>query len=150
MQNDLILATLRIEKKLSQKELAIILNVSLSTYKLYELGATPMSIEEINYLSNYYEVSLDYLLGFSKVKRKKMIQKSINYHFLSIYICYLRKKAHISQKKLAQEFGISFITVSRYEHGSKAINLTYISQISKKFHISVDYLCGKSLKKEIL
>lgn len=149
MQNNIILASLRIEKKLTQKELASLLKVSLSTYKLYEFGTIPMKLEEINTLSNIFHVSFDYLLGFSKNKQLILINKNIDYPYLRFCIRYLRKKERISQKKLAKEFDISAYSISKYERQPKAINLNYLTKMAKKFQISTDYICGKSLKKEV-
>jgi len=150
MQNNVILASLRIKRKLTQNDLANILKVSLSTYKLYEFGTLPMRLEEINMLSNYFNVSFDYLLGLSKNSTRCHIHKNIDYAYLKFCIKFLRKRERITQKDLAQEFGISKNSIWNYEHDSAKINLNYLIQMAKKFMISADYLCGKSLKKEVL
>lgn len=59
------LKQLRTAKKLSQNELAKILNVSLSSYQKYEReknSVTP-SLDVLNRISDYYNVTIDYLLG---------------------------------------------------------------------------------------
>ena len=59
------LKQLRTNKKLSQNELAKILNVSLSSYQKYEReknSVTP-SLDVLNRISDYYNVTIDYLLG---------------------------------------------------------------------------------------
>ena len=59
------LKKLRSAKNLSQSDIAKILEVSLSSYQKYEReknSVTP-SLEVLKRISNYYQVSIDYLLG---------------------------------------------------------------------------------------
>ncbi len=150
MQNKIILARLRVKNKLTYNDLAEILNVSLSSYKLYETGTIPMSLEELNVLSNYYNVSFDYLLGISSVSEREHFCPNVDYQYLRFYLRYLRKMARLNQKKLADELHFSLHTVSKFEKNGYNVNIEYLIKMAKKFQISSDYICGKSLKKEIL
>ena len=150
MQNGLILASYRTKNNLSQKEMADILKIAYSTYKVYEAGLLPMKLEEINTLSNYFNISLDYLLNLSKKPDTNNFRRSIDYRYLRFCMRFLRRRDRISQKKLAQEFNISLYTISKYERCPEKVNISYLYAFAKKFNISIDYLCGKSLKKEVL
>lgn len=150
MQNGINLANLRSQNNLTFGDLASILKVSLSSYKLYETGMIPMSLEEINILSVYYNVSFDYLLGLSKKYERMHFRKTIDYYYLSFCIRYLRRMVKLSQKDFAKELNFSISSVSRFERDGKLINLDYLIKIAKRFNISTDYLCGKSLSKTIL
>lgn len=57
------LKTLRIQKKLSQREVAKRLNVSPSIISGYETGEKTPSVEVLLALSYLYSCSTDYLLG---------------------------------------------------------------------------------------
>ncbi len=57
------LLELRNEKGLSQRELARIMNVSQGTYNNWENANTQPSIEQLISLANFFEVSVDYLIG---------------------------------------------------------------------------------------
>lgn len=150
MQDYLVLAKLRIKNHYTQPEIAEFLNVGLSTYKLFETGILPMNLEQIDMLSNIYHVSFDYLLGFSKNPNVETICDNIDYSYLKFSIRYLRKRARLSQKSLAKEFNISISSIIRYEKDSHSIHLNYLILLVQKFQISADYICGKTLKKEIL
>jgi len=63
-----ILRKLREEKGLSQKDLANYLKISRQAYNHYEAEKREPSYETLKALSNYFEVSTDYLLGKSKIK----------------------------------------------------------------------------------
>lgn len=54
---------LRSEKGLSQRELARIMNISQGTYNNWENENTQPSIEQLIALADFFEVSVDYLLG---------------------------------------------------------------------------------------
>lgn len=57
------LKQLRNEKKLSQQELADKLEINRSTYARYETSATQPDYETLQKLADFFDVSIDYLLG---------------------------------------------------------------------------------------
>ena len=52
-----------------QIELAAYLNVKQTTYSKYELGKINIPVDVLIKLADFYEVSLDYLVGRSKSKK---------------------------------------------------------------------------------
>ena len=52
-----------------QIELAAYLNVKQTTYSKYELGKINIPVEVLIKLADFYDVSLDYLVGRSKNKK---------------------------------------------------------------------------------
>lgn len=59
------LKRVRKEKKVLQKDIAKILELPLRTYQSYEYGEALPSIETLDKLADYFDVSLDYLVGRS-------------------------------------------------------------------------------------
>ncbi len=59
---------LRQNNDLTQKEVAEILKVAQTTYSQYELYKRPMPIECLMVLCKFYNVSADYILGFTNKK----------------------------------------------------------------------------------
>ncbi|AFK85862.1 MULTISPECIES: helix-turn-helix domain-containing protein [Thermoanaerobacterium] len=57
------LKTLRNEKKLTQRELAKLLNLSPSTIAMYEIGQRFPDPETLQKIADFFDVSVDYLLG---------------------------------------------------------------------------------------
>ena len=53
---------IREDRDIKQKEIAKYLNVSQNTYSQYETGVISLTAEVLIKLSNYYNVSIDYLL----------------------------------------------------------------------------------------
>lgn len=56
------LRAIREDRDIRQKDIAKILNVSQNTYSQYETGVISLTAEILIKLSNYYGVSIDYLL----------------------------------------------------------------------------------------
>lgn len=53
---------IREDRDLKQKDIAKVLNVSQNTYSQYETGIISLTAEVLIKLSDYYGVSIDYLL----------------------------------------------------------------------------------------
>ena len=56
------LRSIREDKDIKQKDIAAYLNVSQNTYSQYETGVISLTAEVLIKLSDYYKVSVDYLL----------------------------------------------------------------------------------------
>lgn len=54
---------LREDRDYKQRELAQLLNVSQNTYSQYENGVIELTAENLMKLADFYDVSIDYLLG---------------------------------------------------------------------------------------
>lgn len=59
------LKTLRLEKGLTQQQLADALNMNSVTYLRYEKGQREPSIDTLIEIAEFYSVSIDYLVGIS-------------------------------------------------------------------------------------
>lgn len=62
------LRELRLERKLSQNDIAAKLNISASAYGFYEQGKSIPNATTLEILSNLYDVSIDYLMGKSNIR----------------------------------------------------------------------------------
>lgn len=56
---------LREDKDLKQKDIAMILNTTQQYYGQYENGKRPLPIEHLITICRYYNISADYILGFT-------------------------------------------------------------------------------------
>ncbi|MBQ9103895.1 MAG: helix-turn-helix transcriptional regulator [Clostridia bacterium] len=59
------LRELRIEKNVSQVEIAKLLNMSKMAISHWEKGNSEPCIEQLKILAKYFDVSVDYLIGFT-------------------------------------------------------------------------------------
>jgi len=60
--------SLRIDRGLTQKQVAQHLGISQNTYSQYEIGVLNYPVDALVKLADLYEVSVDYLLGRTTVK----------------------------------------------------------------------------------
>ena len=61
---------LRTDADLSQRQLSEILHISQRSYSHYETGPRNIPIEMLIRLANYYDISIDYLVG--RTDKKEM------------------------------------------------------------------------------
>ncbi|GAB0167498.1 helix-turn-helix transcriptional regulator [Lysinibacillus sp. CTST325] len=83
-----ILKKLRTEKGLSQKELTDRLTLNRSTYARYETSSTQPDFDTLSKLADFYNVSVDYILGRTNDKDSLHTQAGISdedYNNLNAY-----------------------------------------------------------------
>ena len=56
-------------RDLKQSEIAELLDITQAQYSRYELGINNIPIEKLDKLANFYETSIDYLLGRTDEKK---------------------------------------------------------------------------------
>lgn len=69
------LKELREDRNLKQEDVAKILNIPQQNYSRYELGIVAMPMERYYILADYYNVSIDYLVG--RTDKRELYPKSV-------------------------------------------------------------------------
>jgi len=69
------LRDLRLEKDLLQSDIARIINKSDRAVGLYERGERDMNTETLAILSDFFECTIDYLLGKSDIRNPEKLKK---------------------------------------------------------------------------
>lgn len=149
MQNGMLISRLRVEHRRTISEMARYLNIGVSPYKRYEANIKPMKIQELNALSNYFKVSLNTLLGLSD-NLTEYGSYDLDYKYLRFSLRYIRKINRVTQKQLAKDLKVSAPTVANFEKHPETLKADYLRAFALRFSISVDYICGKTMKKEVL
>lgn len=76
------LKQLRLEKELLQTDIAKIINKSERTVGFYETGERDMNTETLATLANFFNCSIDYLLGKSNVRNpEQQIEQEFNFAY---------------------------------------------------------------------
>lgn len=70
MEYNKIIREIREEHSLTQQKVADLLNVGQRTYADYESGKTRIPVDSLLILARYYDVSMDYITGASRIKNK--------------------------------------------------------------------------------
>ena len=149
MQNGMLISRLRVEHKRTVRDMPHYLSIGTSAYKRYEGNIKPMKIQELNALSNYFKVSLNTLLGLSD-NLTEYGSYDIDYKYLRFSLRYIRRMNRITQKQLAKDLKVSIPTVANFEKHPDTLKADYLRAFAQRFSVSVDYICGKTLKKEVL
>ncbi|MDO4307577.1 MAG: helix-turn-helix transcriptional regulator [Eubacteriales bacterium] len=63
---------LRVDSDLSQREISEILHITQRSYSHYETGSRGIPIEMLIRLADYYDISIDYLVG--RTDRKEVLK----------------------------------------------------------------------------
>ena len=59
----------------------------------------------------------------------------------------VREANGYTRKQLAEELGMPYPTITKYENGQREPGHEYLKTISRKFGVTVDYLLGLETKK---
>ena len=135
---------LRERNGITQKELAKYLEIDAKLYSHYETEDRIIPCKHLYAISLYFNVSLDYLFGFTNIKNYETNKKlDINKGEVGIKLKELRKELKLTQTKLAEILNTTQSVIAEYEKGKNLIATPFLYTICKKYNISADYLLGK-------
>lgn len=145
IMNEKRLFDLREYKDLSQIKLADYLGITQQTYSLWEEGTKIIPLKHLNNLSNFYEISMDYIVGLTDEKNNSGIIKltELNKNEIGSRIKKIREDNNLTLRDLAKELNTTSSTISAYETGKTLILTAFAYQICIKYNVSLDWLCGK-------
>lgn len=100
-----VLKELRVNNKMTQSELANILNVSTSTIGMYEQNRRDPDTKTVNKIADYFEVTTDYLLGHKNIEKNKDNEED---NEITILNRHAKKMTSEQRKKLIEIAKIMF------------------------------------------
>lgn len=116
----------------------------------WEKGNEIIPLTKLNEYSNYFEVSIDYILKQSDSKNKSTNKCLLNKNIICENIKNIRKSNNLTQRQLAKMLNTTHSAIWAYESGKTMILTAFAYQICKEFNISMDYLCGKTNVSKII
>ena len=90
---------LREKENITQKEVASILGISRSSYNQFEQQYDIIPIKRLNQIANYFNVSIDYLLGLNNQTSYSNSNCEIDTNISSNRLKELRKELKLTQEK---------------------------------------------------
>ena len=144
MNYGLKLKELREYNNLSQYDIANLLGVKRSSYNQFEQQYDIIPIKRLNEVANIFNCSVDYIFGLTDNKNYNIINKEINLEVSKNRLKTFRKERKITQNKLAQILKTTPSVVSGFERGRNIIATPFLYELCKKYHVSADYLLGKT------
>lgn len=143
------LQKIREEQENTQKEVADILNVQRGTYASWECGSDMISTKKMFEFANYYQKSVDYILGLTDFDHTMIHTSSIDLSAIGRRLTSIRKKFGLSQLQFAERIGINQSTWWAYEKGKTLITISSLVELATEYHCSVDWILGRT-KNEFL
>ncbi len=137
------LKELRESNNLDLQDLSTLLNFEKDTYGKYEREYIIIPIKHLNTLCNYFDVSIDYIFGFTNKTNYNNYQKEIDTKKVSKRLKEFRKDNNLTQEKLAKLLNVVKGTIGNYESARALIATPFLYTICKKYNISADYILGK-------
>lgn len=136
-----IIKNIRISANKSQDEVAKLLEVSRSTYSMWETNHDIFPLKRLLLFCKIFDVSLDFVFDFSNEK----------YNILCLYdkdksikrLKEFRKENKLTQVKLAELLNTVHPVIVNYENGKHMIATPFLYDICKLYKISADYLLGR-------
>ena len=141
------LKKLRREKGLTQADLAKVLNTNQSQYGKYENGKTNLSLENAQILSEYFGVTLSYLLGLDDDSgadeiREMKLSKLDPFEKTPNRIGELINSSDKSLKQISQEININYETLSAYKRQLRRPKKENAKILAEYFGVTLPYLLG--------
>lgn len=130
--------TIREDRELKQWQIAEELNVDRTTYSGWETGKDTIPLRKLYELSNYYKLSIDYIVGLFPKKQYIYTGDFIDPIIVGKKLKKLRAKNNLKQKDLIKMLNISPSSYSAYENGQVLIQTSFIYEIAKKYDASID------------
>lgn len=140
------LKDIREDNDINQEKMSEILGVNRSTYSLWELGINIIPLKSLCNFADYFDFSLDYVLGLTNDRKSKSSIKGIDLKVLGNNMKLIRTKNNLSQENIAELLGVTQACITRYEKGIISISVPNLYKFAKEFKISINELCGKAKK----
>lgn len=139
---------LREEKGLKQKDIAEKMGVTKGSYSMWECGSDTIPLRRLNEFCNIFNVSIDYVVGFSNKRKYSNAKPDIKLKITGENLKKIRNKKGLTQVELANELKINQPTWNRYEKSRTLILTVVLVELAGKYHYSIDKILGKDKDKD--
>ena len=134
------LKELRKEKNLLQKDIATFLKMSQNGYSQYETEITDISTTILRHLSEFYNVSIDYILCLTNIKDRYLSSKMITPTNYMNRLKDIRDDLDLNQFKVANILNMSQTGYSAYEVGICDIPTKVLKKLALYYDVPIDYI----------
>lgn len=146
---------LRLSADMTQEEFGKKFGIVKSTVSLYESGKSTPNDELKKQICDYFNISVDYLLGVSDDKHRNSPSDDKGFFFFfffddkdlqEIFVSALKtalETQNMTVSELCEKTEIDVDTCNQYLTGEHAPTLEHLVELSKALDVSIDYLLGQ-------
>ena len=138
------LFAIREENDMTQAQIAELCGVHRSNVSKWEKNKEIIPMEHLNTYANYFNVSFDYLIGFTDKKNYKIENKGFDLKEIGRRLKKFRNSQGLTLKALAYMLNTCASTLSAYENGKVLILTSFAYEICRRYNLSMDWLYGKT------
>ena len=146
---------LRFSAQMTQQEFGKKFGIVKSTVSLYESGKSTPNDELKKQICDYFNISVDYLLGVSDDKHRNSPSDDKGFFFFfffddkdlqEVFVSALKtalETQNMTVSELCEKTEINVDTCNQYLTGEHAPTLEHLVELSKALDVSIDYLLGQ-------
>lgn len=146
---------LRLSADMTQEEFGKKFGIVKSTVSLYESGKSTPNDEIKKQICDYFNISVDYLLGVSDDKHRNSPSDDNGFFFFfffddkdlqEVFVSALKtalETQNMTVSELCEKTEIDVDTCNQYLTGEHAPTLEHLVELSKALDVSIDYLLGQ-------
>ena len=146
---------LRLSADMTQEEFGKKFGIVKSTVSLYESGKSTPNDELKKQICDYFNISVDYLLGVSDDKHRNSPSDDKDFFFFfffddkdlqEVFVSALKtalETQNMTVSELCEKTEIDVDTCNQYLTGEHAPTLEHLVELAKALDVSIDYLLGQ-------
>ncbi len=139
---------IREDNDLSQESISEILGVKRSTYSMWEVGINIISLKYLYKFAQYFNYSIDYVLGLTNDRTTVTMNKELDLQKLGNNMKIIRLNNGLYQKDIAKLLNVKQSSIAKYEKGlipiptenlytfCKAFNLSFYDIVNQEFTLN--------------
>ena len=133
----------------TQSELGKILHVSKYSICHYEKNNRDIPLRKLALMADYFDLSIDYILGFTFIKKYEDLKKGISLHITKERIKAVCEEQHLTNVALAKKINTTESCIRKYKTGQTLILTSFALELYYKYNYSLDWLLGKTDHKKV-
>ena len=129
------------ESGYKKSDLPSLIGISKDIFiRALNIGIIP-STKSLIKIANFFEVSIEYLIGLSDSEYFSMLKSPISF---SQRLCKLKSEKRVTSYEIALNLGFSRSLFNSWEKKDYLPSLEIIYSLSRYFDVSIDYLLGRT------